>query len=143
MPSEQIRSVQTLRDRRRRADEWIEYASWTAIGTAVLGSLFVLAVGLSDLSLMSEALPLLSTLFAQGVIGYKLRERSQWAAWGLMATYVASFVVTILVYGMWSGILLKVAVAYMYVRGWLATLDYEELSKQIAEATVAPSGGAA
>jgi len=84
---------------------------------------------------MSEALPLFSTFFAQGVIGYKLRERSQWAAWGLMASYAGSFAVTILVYGVWSGMLVKLAVGYMYVRGWLATLDYEDLTKQIAAAT--------
>src|SRR6266581_5275921 len=143
MPSQPISSVQILRDRRRRAEEWIEYASWTAIGTAALGSVFVLAAGLSDLSFISEALPLLSTLFAQGVVGYKLRERSQWAAWGLMAMYAASFAVSILVYGAWSGILFKLAIGYMYVRGWLATLDYEDLSKQIAQATSAPAGDAA
>ncbi len=135
MPAEGIRSVQVLHARRQRADEWIEYASWTAIGTAALGSLFVLLLGLSDLTFMSEALPLFSTFFAQGVIGYKLRERSQWAAWGLMASYAGSFAVTILVYGVWSGMLVKLAVGYMYVRGWLATLDYEDLTKQIAAAT--------
>lgn len=135
MPAEGIRSVQVLRARRQRAEEWIEYASWTAIGTAALGSLLVLLLGLSDLTFMSEALPLFSTFFAQGVIGYKLRERSQWAAWGLMATYAGSFAVTILVYGAWSGMLVKLAVGYMYVRGWLATLDYEDLTKQIAAAT--------
>ncbi len=128
-------SIQVLRNRRRRAEDWVDRASWTAIGTAVLGSVFVLALGLSDLAFMSQAVPLFSSFFAQGLIGYKLRERSQWAAWGLMASYIASFTVTIVVYGVWSGILVKAAVGYMYVRGWLATLDYEELTKQIAEAT--------
>ena len=143
MPSEHKPDLQRLRDRRRRADDWIEYASWTAIGTATLGSVFVLAAGFSDLSFFWEALPLLTSLVAQGLIGYKLRERSQWSAWGLMATYVASFAVSVLVYGTWSGVLFKLAIGYVYVRGWLATLDYEELSKQIAEATAAPSGDAA
>src|SRR5258706_13779802 len=128
-------SIQVLRNRRRRAEDWVDRASWTAIGTAVLGSVFVLALGLSDLAFMSQAVPLFSSFFAQGLIGYKLRERSQWAAWGLMASYIASFTVTIVVYGVWSGILVKAAVGYMYVRGWLATLDYDELTKQIASAT--------
>ena len=143
MPADPIRSLQSLRDRRRRAEDWIERASWTAIGTAVLGSLFVLLIGLSDLTFMSEALPLFSTFFAQGVIGYKLRERSQWAAWGLMATYAASFAVTIVIYGAWPGMILKIAIGYVYVRGWLATLDHEELTKQIAAATSGSSGEAA
>lgn len=129
-----VPNLARLRSRRKRADELIEYASWTAIGTAALGSIFVLGVGLSDLSFLSEGLPLFSSFFAQGLIGYKLRERSQWAAWGLMASYIASFAVTVVVYGVWSGILVKAAVGFMYVRGWLATLDYEDLTKQIAAA---------
>src|SRR5712691_8945532 len=102
------------------------------MGTAGLATAGVLLLGLSDLSVMSQVIPLLSSFFAQGLIGYKLRERrSQWAAWGLMATYVASFAVSIMVYGLWSGILLKLVIGCVYTRGWLATLDYEELSKQI------------
>jgi hypothetical protein len=132
---EQTRSVQVLRNRRRQAEEWIERASWTAIGTAGLGFILGLLVGLSDLAFLSQALPLLSTFFAQGVIGYQLQQRSQWAAWGLMATYAGSFVLTVLIYGVWSGIIIKLVIGYVYVRGWLATLDYEELTRQINEAS--------
>ncbi len=109
--------------------------------TAVLGSLLVLTIGLSDLSIMSEVIPLLSTLFAQGVIGYKLKERSQWAAWGLMASYIASFAVTLLVYGVWSGLLVKIVVGFVYVRGWLGTIDYDDLTKQINEANASVGAG--
>jgi len=108
-----------------------------------MGSLLILGIGLSDLSFMSEAVPMLSTFFAQGLIGYKLKERSQWAAWGLMASYVASFAVTLLVYGVWSGMFLKIVVGVVYVRGWLGTIDYEDLTKQINEATALDASGAA
>jgi len=132
---QQVPNIPRLRNRRRRAEGWIEQASWTAMITAAVGSILVLGIGLSDLSIMSEVLPMLSTLFAQGLIGYKLKERSQWAAWGLMASYVASFTATLLVYGVWSGLFLKIAVGVVYVRGWLGTIDYEDLTKQINEAT--------
>lgn len=143
MSPEPIRSIQTLRDRRRRAEDRIAYASWTAMAAGAVGSVLVLVAGLSDLSFMSEALPLLSALVGQIFVGYKLRERSQWAAWGLMATYVASFAVSIIVYGIWSGVVVKLVIGYVYVRGWLGTLDYEELTQQIAEATHATTGDAA
>ena len=143
MPPRQTLSIQTLRNRRRRAEDWIDYASWTAIATGVLGSGFILAIGLNELSFISEAVPLLASLAGQVLAGYKLRERDQWAGWGLMATYIASFAVSILVYGVWRGILVKLIIGLVYVRGWLGTLDYAELSKQIDEANSATSGDAA
>jgi len=143
MPPRQTLSIQTLRNRRRRAEDWIDYASWTAIATGVLGSGFILGIGLNELSFISEAVPLLASLAGQVLAGYKLRERDQWAGWGLMATYIASFAVSILVYGVWRGILVKLIIGLVYVRGWLGTLDYAELSKQIDEANSATSGDAA
>ncbi len=134
-------SLQVLRDRRRRAEDWVDYASWTAMATAVAGSLLVFAIGVSDLSVMSEVVPVLSTLFTQGIIGYKLKDRSQWAAWALMVSYVASFAVTVLVYGAWSGLLFKIAIGFVYVRGWLGSIDYHELTKQISEAQNAAGAG--
>jgi hypothetical protein len=130
-------SIQSLRDKRRRAEDWIDYASWTAIVTAIGGSALVLAIGLGDLSSMSAVVPVLSTFFAQGIVGYKMRERSQWAAWALMASYIASFVATILLYGTFSGLLVKLIIGFVYVRGWLGAIDYAELTKQINAATAA------
>ncbi len=142
MPSPQIPNLRTLRQRRESAQGWINRARWVAIGTAVVGSLIVLVIIAADPSGAIEALPVLSTLFAQGVIGHKLRERSQWAAWGLMATYIVSIATSVLIYSIWSGIIGKLAVGYVYVRGWLATLDYEELDRQIAAlSTNAPTAG--
>jgi len=142
MPPRQTLSIQILRNRRRRAEDWIDYASWTAIATGVLGSGFILAIGLNELSFISEAVPLLASLAGQVLAGYKLRERDQWAGWGLMATYIASFAVSILVYGVWRGILVKLIIGLVYVRGWLGTLDYAELTKQIDEANRATTGDA-
>ncbi len=138
MPSPPSPNLRTLRQRRERAQDWINYASWAAVGTAVIGSLLVLVIIADDPNGITEGLPVLSTLVAQGLVGYKLRERSQWAAWGLMATYLASLATSVLVYSIWSGIVGKVAIGYVYVRGWLATLDYEELDKQIAALSTTP-----
>ena len=130
-------SIQALRDKRRRAEEWVGYARWTAMITAGLGAVLVLAMGLSDLDSMPLAISLLGSLASQGAIGYKLSPRTQWAAWGLMITYLASVVISVFVYGIWSGIVPKAIVGYVYVRGFLATLDHEELTKQIDAASAA------
>ncbi len=143
MPAPQISNLRTLRQRRERAQDWINYARWTSIGTAIVGSVLVFVLLAYDPSRAPERLPVLSTLVAQGVVGYKLRERSQWAAWGLMATYVASIATSVLVYSIWSGILGKLAIGFVYARGWLATLEYEDLNKQIAALSAPTTGDAA
>lgn len=123
--------LRTLRQRRERAEDWISYASWTAIGTAAVGAVIVLVIVADDPGARAGALPLLSTFFAKGAVGYKLRERSQWAAWGLMVMYAVACALTAIEYGFFTGIIGKVVVGYVYVRGWLATLDYPEVCKEI------------
>jgi len=124
--------LRTLRQRREKAEDWINYASWTAIGSAVLTGVIILAIVVDEPGALRDAVPLLSTLFGQAAVGYKLRERSQWAAWGLMVTYAAGFALSAVEYGLLTGIIGKLAIGYVYVRGWLATLDYPELCKEIA-----------
>lgn len=124
--------LRTLRQRREKAEDWINYASWTAMGTAALTAVIILAIVADEPGALRNAVPLLSTLFGQAAVGYKLRERSQWAAWGLMATYAVGFALSALAYGVLTGFIGKVAIGYVYVRGWLATLDYPELCKEIA-----------
>jgi len=124
--------LRTLRQRREKAEDWINYASWTAIGSAVLTAVIILAIVADKPGALRDAVPLLSTLFGQAAVGYKLRERSQWAAWGLMVTYAAGFALSAVEYGLLTGIIGKLAIGYVYVRGWLATLDYPELCKEIA-----------
>ena len=135
MSTEPALSLQGLRDRRRRAEDWINRAGWTAIATAVLGGLGVLVAMLADPETLEGGLALFPTLVAQGLVGYQLREHRMWPAWGLMASYLASFAVTTFVYGMWSGVLLKVIIGYVYVRGFIAAVDYKDLTEQIAAAT--------
>jgi hypothetical protein len=131
-------SLRELRRRREVADDWITYASWTAIGTAVLGILFVLTIWLEDFGGTVDAVPILSTLVAQALVGYKLRDhRSHWAAWGLMATYLASAVISSIQVGLLSGLLVKLAIGYVYIRGFLAAIDYDDLTNKIAAATAA------
>lgn len=71
--AERVQSIQVLRDRRRRAEDWIEYAAWTAMVTGVLGSIAVVVIGFSNLSIMSQVVPVLSTLIAQAIVGYNLK----------------------------------------------------------------------
>jgi len=124
--------LRTLRQRRERAEDWINYASWTAMGTAALTAVIILAIVTDEPGALRDAVPLLSTLFGQAAVGYKLRERSQWAAWCLLATYAVGFALSALAYGVLTGFIGKAAIGYVYVRGWLATLDYPELCKEIA-----------
>ena len=135
MSTKPTHSLQGLRDRRRRADDWINRASWTAIATAVLGGLGVLVAITVDPGSLEEGLALFPTLVAQGLVGYQLREHRMWPAWGLMASYLASLAVTTFVYGIWSGIVLKVLIGYVYVRGFIATVYYKDLTEQITAAT--------
>ena len=130
-----VQSIQVLRERRRRAEDWIEYAAWTAMVTGVLGSIAVVVIAFVNHSAISQVVPVLSTLIAQAIVGYNLKDRSTWAAWALMVSYLASVALTLFVYGVWSGLLLKLAIGFIYVRGWLGTIDYDELTKQINEAT--------
>ena len=45
--AEPLRSTRELRRRRSTADDWIPYASWTAVGTAVLMGALILIAWLS------------------------------------------------------------------------------------------------
>src|SRR5262245_34638037 len=115
-------TLRELREKRERSTDWIGYAGWTAIGTAVLGGVLTIAPALDHPAQFSTRLPLLTTVLGQALVGYKLlRERSQWAAWGLIAISVVSFVLDAMARGLLSGIIWKVVVGYVYVRGFLAT----------------------
>ena len=138
MATKRAPSLRDLRQRREAADDWITYASWTAIGTAGLGALLVLTVWLDDFGGPTEAAPIFTSLVAQALVGYKLRaRRSQWAAWGLMATYVASAVLSSIQLGLLSGLLAKLLIGYVYMRGFLAAIAYEDLTKKIEAGSVA------
>ena len=124
--------LRALRERRERDEDWIRYASWTAIGASILTSLLVVGFAADAPGALAQVGPLLSTQFGLAVVGYKLLSRSQWAAWGLLATYAVTFTLTSMEYGFFTGIVVKVALIYVYIRGWLATLDYPEVCQQIA-----------
>ena len=139
-------SLRELRRRRETADDWITYASWTAIGTAGFGVLVTLTLWLDDFGGVPQTLPILTTFVAQALVGYKMRDhRSQWAAWGLMATYLTSAVLSSIQVGILSGLLVKLVIGYVYVRGFLAAIDYEDLTGKINAASAAqvPKGDAA
>jgi hypothetical protein len=124
--------LRTLRERRERDEDWIRYSSWTAIGTSVIASLFIVGITVDEPGALAQAAPLLSMQFGHAAVGYKLLSRSQWAAWGLLATYAVSCTLTAMRYGFFTGIVGKLVLTYVYVRGWLATLDYPEVCQEIA-----------
>ena len=125
-------TLRELRQKRERTEDLIGYAGWTAIGTAVITGALIIAPALDDPSQFRVRLALLTTVLGQALVGYKLlRERSQWAAWGLIAISLVSFVLDAMARGLLSGIVWKVLVGFVYVRGFLAAIDYHELSKKI------------
>jgi hypothetical protein len=102
------------------------------MGTAVLGAILVLTIAFEDFGSLPATIPILAALAAQAAIGHKFRAtRSQWAAWGLMATYLTAAVLHLLQTHLWSSIVIKVAIAFVYIRGFKASIDYEELDKLI------------
>jgi len=130
-------TLRELRQKRERAEDWIGYAGWTAIGTAVLSGTIIIAPALNHPAESPARLPLLTTVLGPPLVGYKLaRERSQWAAWGLMAMSIASFVLDAMARGVLSGIVWKVIIGYVYVRGFLGALDYHEVGKEISSTNV-------
>ena len=128
-------TLRELRQKRERSEDWIGYAGWTAIGTAALSGTIIIAPALDHPEEFPARLPLLTTVLGQALVGYKLvRERSQWAAWGLMAMSLASFVLDAVARGLLQGIVWKVIIGYVYIRGFLAALDYHEVGKEIEAA---------
>ncbi len=133
--TERSRSIRELRQLRTNADDWITYASWTAVGTAVIMATLTLTAWLSPAERDPVVLAsLMSGYVGQGAFGLKLRQRRVWTAWALMVAYGITFVAGVIENGFLSGLLLKGLIGYVYVRGFIATDAYDELSKQIAAA---------
>jgi hypothetical protein len=126
-------SSRELRRRRANADDWITYASWTAIGTAAWTAFLTLSVWVGaeqrDPILLGS---LMSGYVGQCAFGLKLRERKLWTAWALMAAFGITWVASVIEYGIMSGLFWKLLIGFVYVRGYVATDAYHELSKQIA-----------
>ena len=123
-----------LRQRRERADDWITYASWTAIGTAILATVILVIAVLQNPSDLAEASAILPGLVAQALFGAKVRQRSFWAAAGLMTSYLYSAVIHSIAFGWYVGLIPKIIVAAVYIRGFLAVDAYIEADKAIAAA---------
>ena len=79
------------------------------------------------------AIVLISSYVSQGLFGWKLRERSIWVAWVLMTAFGISVVANAALNGVMSGIVWNVLIGGMYVRGFLATGAYHQLTREIAE----------
>jgi hypothetical protein len=126
--------VRALRQRRERADDWITYTSWTAIGTAILAAVVLAIAVLQDPSDLAEAGAILPGLVAQALFGLKVRQRSLWAAAGLMTSYLYSAVVHSITFGWFVALIPKLIVAAIYIRGFLAVDAYIETDKAITAA---------
>jgi hypothetical protein len=117
------------------------------MATAVLGALGCLVLlFLGDREERSWAAGLLSAYLVQGWVGYRLvPDRSQWNAWALMTCYGLNLVISIVRDGSYSGLLLRVLIGVIYVRGFMATIEHAEVTRAIASHTEAspPSPGTA
>lgn len=132
-------SLRELHRRRERADDWITYASWTAFGTAGLILSAMVVWVLEGTTTIAEAAALLPGVVGQVVFGIRVRERSFWAAAGLMTMYLYSAVLSSIFYGLLSGLLIKILVATVYIRGFLAVDTWIETDKLIRSSTTSGS----
>lgn len=89
---------------------------------------------------IAEAGIILPAIVGQIVFGIKFRQRSFWAAAGVMTMYLYGAVWTSITYGFLSGILLKIIIATVYVRGFLAVDTYLETDKAIRAMTSSSAG---
>jgi hypothetical protein len=78
---------------------------------------------------------LLSTyllLAIQVLVGWQLRTAgSEWNAWALMTVYALQLAISVVVDGNWSGILVRLLIGAVYVRGYMAVVEYRELTAAI------------
>ncbi len=145
----EIPSLRELRNRRERAVDWITYTSWTAIGTAVLSLaiLVTLLVGDRPPSSRQEialAVSLASALVVQIFVGWDLgQRRGQWNSWVLMTLYGLTLVIGVLRDGNFGNIVMRVLVGAVYVRGFMATVEYPELTAAIDKVALAESAASA
>ena len=127
-----------LQRKRDDAADWVLYARWTGIGAALIAIIYVLRVyGLTGLQ---TYLPILSLYALQGLLSLFLvpGERG-WVARGLGSVAVAAIAIGILLHGPTGGILARVAVAFVCIRGAVASIrygDYERRIKQTAAAAI-------
>jgi hypothetical protein len=125
--------LRDLRQRRERAGDWMAYAGWTAMGTAALALSMILVAVLQDPSSLLSSLPLLSAAIVQGLVGWQLSTaRNEWNAWALMTLYALTFVIAVVRDGIWSNLPFRLVVGAVYIKGFLATVEYHELAAAIA-----------
>lgn len=133
MPEHSGSSLRGMRQQRERLVSRIELASWCAMGGAALGLLLILWVAAATRQLTAPVvLSTVTSTVSLGLVGYKLQiSRSRYVAWGLMAAYLCSAVTTAVAFGLWSGIVMKVILLTIYVRGFFAACDYYDLGVAI------------
>ncbi len=135
-------SLRELRQKREKADDWITYASWTAFGTAGFAMSAIVVWLLQGSTTIAEAAALIPGLIGQVIFGIRVRQRSFWAAAGLMTAYLYSAVVSSIAYRILTGLLIKVLLAAVYIRGFVAVDAYIEADKAIHLSSSAPASTA-
>jgi hypothetical protein len=110
------------------------YGGWGAIALAALGFAVTLTTILSGGYPPALALALTGGYLVLGVVGWQLgRARHEWNAWVLMALSVLDIIFPLLRDESITGLLWKVAAAVLFVRGYMAIVEYHELGAAIRE----------
>jgi len=117
------------------------YAGWMAMGTAALAATVGIVAALEGPEGRPWLLPVLSAAVVQALVGWQLSTaRNEWNAWALMTLYSLGLVIGVLRDGIWTNLIWRVVVGAVYVRGFMATVEYHELTAAIASHPVtAPS----
>jgi hypothetical protein len=110
----------------------MSYAGWTAIGTALLSGVMLLGAASTGQLPLLWLLSVYLLLVVQIIVGWQLRTAgSEWNAWALMTVYALQLVISIVRDGNWSGIVVRLLIGAVYVRGYMAVVDYRELTTAI------------
>lgn len=131
-----------LKKRRERAKDWMQWASWAAYLGAVGYSVLLLSSMDSLLENPTGALDNVLAVAMQVLLGYQVRRAHQLAAGSLAAGYLFTALYRTFVLGDLSGVIARAGLVVVYVRGFLAAVDYVELEKEYGPEPVWRGGAA-
>ncbi len=136
-------SMRDMKAKREQAADWITWASWAAIASAVWsGITVILAFVVWETPPSREEYPLFFGLacaaFVQGLAGWSMgKTRNQWSAWVLMTFYVLGLVLSFL-QGGFSNVPMRIGFGVIYVLGFMGTVQYAEMDQAIHEHAARP-----
>jgi hypothetical protein len=123
--------LRDLRQRREKEQDWLNYASWIAIGSAAISGVWLILLALEVENGLQLVMPLVGTTVAQGIVGFKVRNPFSYAAWGLFGFFALGVAYSYFIGTFTYGIVWKSFVGFMYVRAIVATINYRDLTDAI------------